>query len=475
MPGFKGNQDRLITEGYPKRWLWQGSPYIAAVTPLPSGQPLIVIAQSLLRNAGSSNSTIIQAGSILALEPPGNPLIVIPQRRLTSTPSVTFIRAVSASAIPTPTRQLVVSIRPPGKRPTTPSLLSAGVGIVPEPSELLRSPLIIQPEPPPPTSAPTFHAGVMQEAIIPPQQRLIVPPPIKLISSPTILSGYSGIEIIIPRGQLIVPAQELPKTRPAIFRQFPSKSTAEPSTFWIPRGWVPDGWVPLPEAEEASVAGTGQQLIIAARPQPKQTPTALLRSFTPTVPLVWPSRPLIVPPQVALVPPQPNTLKWRIPPLVLQPPAQPLIVLPQARAEQKPSILHSVIQPSVVLPPAALIVPGQPSPSIRPSTLDWFTPEAIIPPAGTFVIVIPELPPDQTRPRLALSRTTRFPTPIIPPINAQLIVRAHLRILYQQPFAILGGESLIIPSPIAATLDLGLLATYSDGEFVFSRKSDSTL
>lgn len=437
MPGFKGNQDRLITEGYPKRWLWQGCPFIAVAPPT---QPLIVPAQ-----VRRPLSTVL----------------------LVRTPLVVSLLHLS--------KHLIVSIKPPGKRPTTPSLLSAGIAIVPEPSELLRSPLIIQPEPPPPTSAPTFHAGVMQEAIIPPQQCLIVPPPIKLISSPTILSGYSGREIIIPRGQLIVPAQELPKTKPSITRQFPSKPTAEPSTFWIPRGWVPDGWVPLPEAEEPSVAGTGQQLIIAARPQSKQTPTALLRSFTPTVPLVWPSRPMIVPPQLGLVSPQPNTLKWHTPPLVLQPPAQPLIVLPQARVEQKPSILHSVIQPSVVLPPAALIVPGQPSPSIRPSTLDWFTPEAIIPPAGTFVIVIPELPPDQTRPRSALSRTTRFPIPTIPPINAQLIVRAHPRILYQQPLAILGGESLIIPPPMAATLDLGLLATYSDGEFVFSRKSDSTL
>lgn len=477
MPGFIGNQERLIREKWPKGWLWQGSPYIAILPAEPNGQPLIVLPQQR-----RPEPTVVLVPTRISPAAYLSKQLIVPPTSLRPTLAPVLGRALlSAAVLQTPlTKCLVVSIQPPGKRPTTPSLLSAGVAIVPEPSELLRSPLVIRPQLPPPTPAPTFHAGVMQEALIPPPSTLIIPPPPLVIQSPSIMSGQAHQEIIIPRGQLIVPAQELPKTRPSIFRQFPSIATAEPSTYWILRGWVPDGWVPLPPAVEEPPTGNGNQLVIAALPQRNQTPTALLRSFTPTVPIALshPSRPLVVPAPQTPETAKPNVLRWHTPPLVATslPLAQPLIVPPPAQQSQTPTVIRSIVQPSLVVPQGQpLIVPGQPIPPTAQPELGWFTPEAIVPPAGLFVIVIPQIAQEKNQLRASFSTAIRFPTPTIPPINAQLIVRAHPWIAYQQPFAILGGTSLTIPPPGAITLDLGLLATYSDGEFVFSQSSDSTL
>lgn len=477
MPGFKGNQEWLIRANYPKGWLWQGSPYIAPEVVLPVGQPLIVVApQRQSTIAAVLFSTTVPPAPLADYVSPQ--VIVAPQQRVTPGTALTAsMQYVAPYMGASPARPLVVSRQLSGWKPTIPAVLSAGIAIVPEPSDLLRSPLIIPAEPPPPTSPPTLHGGLTITQELPPRQQLIVPPPPRIISSPALMRGRTGEEIIIPRGQLIVPAQELPKTRPSIFRQFPSIGIAAPSTFWVPRGWVPEGWVPLPPAPEQFIS-FGQTLIAPAAKRQPTTPTPSLWARSIPAPLVWPSRPLIAPAPEQPKSAAPNTLKWHTPPLeiVSLPLAQPLLV-PAQRAEQtKPSTLRAFIPPTAVVPTGQpLIVPGQPSPALAEQELKWFTPEAIIPPSGQVLVVLPEQPSDYAQGRSTHSRTIRFPMPSRPPINAQLIVRAPARITYQQPFAITGGEAVTVPPFVEAQISFGLLAYESEAAFVFSRESDSTI
>jgi hypothetical protein len=481
MPGFKNNQDWLIRANYPKGWLWQGCPYIGAEAPveIPRGQ-LVVPAQQRPDLQRSVGLAIAQAVAALAAEPPSAALIVLPQQRQPSPSTPVLGRVIMPTpGVPTHpiTKHLIISKQPPGLRPTTPAVLSAGIAIVPEPVELLRAPLIIPAEPPPPTSPPTIHGGLTITQELPPRQQLIVAPPPRIIPSPSLLRGRAGEEIIIPRGQLIVPAQELPKTRPSIFRQWPFAPTAQPSTYWVPRGWVPEGWVPLPPAEEQA-GSFGQTLIVSAAKQKPAIPATTVWSRSIPAPLVWPSRPLIAPAPEQPKTAQPNTLKWHTPPLeiVSLPLAQPLLVPAQQRPETKPSVLKAFIPPVAVVPIGQpLIVPGQPSSPLAKQELKWFTPEAIVPPSGQFLIVLPGLLPDYKRPRATHGLPVKFPIPTIPPINAQLIVQALPITKYQQSFAILGGESLTIPPLITAQLSLSLLVYEADAEFVFSREADSTL